>query len=251
MFSNLDNVHIKLCNVLIKPKRTCARGATQGALSTGPNNEYSVDSRASAGSQVLEESRERISATFPNLPWFEPTSNRRHGSQRISSSKRGEGLNVFDQRNPVFADKLTRTLNTDSQSIVITGSQVISRMPEWVEQPNEFIPERFDPASGFKKLHPYVSIPFGVGPRQCIARRLADLSVYALIFRVSFFEGFELKSLKCARSKLLSKHFKLALLQVFRRYHVKWNSDSELDCVGIQLNMPDTPLQFKFTPRSK
>jgi hypothetical protein len=72
MFSNSDNVHIKLCNVLIEPKRTCTRGATQGGLSTGPDNEYSVDSRASAGSQILEESRERISGTFPNLPWCEP-----------------------------------------------------------------------------------------------------------------------------------------------------------------------------------
>lgn len=49
------------------------------------------------------------------------------------------------------------------------------RLPEYFHKPNEFIPERWikDHAL-YENVHPYLVLPFGHGPRTCIARRLAE-----------------------------------------------------------------------------
>lgn len=53
-----------------------------------------------------------------------------------------------------------------------------------MERGNEFIPERYEPNSGFKKIRPFTSLPFGHGPRACIGRRVAEISMYIFLYRV-------------------------------------------------------------------
>lgn len=78
------------------------------------------------------------------------------------------------------------------QTVVVTQNQVICRLPEYFDEPNSFIPERWlrdsnnimDQTTREKSVNPYMVLPFGHGPRSCIARRFAEQNLQVLLLRV-------------------------------------------------------------------
>lgn len=57
--------------------------------------------------------------------------------------------------------------------------------------PESFLPERWlrddvsKATSGFHQHHPYSFIPFGVGVRACVGKRVAEMEMYFALSRVS------------------------------------------------------------------
>ena len=75
------------------------------------------------------------------------------------------------------------------QTILVSQNQVSSRLECYFKRPNEFIPERWIKGSAeYEKYHPYLVLPFGHGPRACIARRLAEQNIFILLARVRSFQ---------------------------------------------------------------
>ncbi len=67
----------------------------------------------------------------------------------------------------------------------MSQNQVSCKLECYFKNSLQFIPERWikgDPEH--EKTHPYLVLPFGHGPRACIARRLAEQNMYILLARV-------------------------------------------------------------------
>lgn len=72
------------------------------------------------------------------------------------------------------------------QTVVVTQNQVSCRQAEYFTNPNKFVPERWMKGHPlYKQVSPYLVLPFGHGPRTCIARWLAEQNMHALILKVS------------------------------------------------------------------
>ncbi|XP_068083408.1 probable cytochrome P450 49a1 [Anabrus simplex] len=101
---------------------------------------------------------------------------------------------------------------------VLLNHMVATNKEENFPQANRFIPERW--LKGEKehnKIHPFVALPFGFGPRMCIGRRFAELEIEILVAKV------------------------------FRNFHLEY--DRELKLKSNFINMVVNPLTFKLEER--
>ena len=63
---------------------------------------------------------------------------------------------------------------------------MLSTSEKYYPQADKFIPERWLKAGPQynTKTHPFVTLPFGFGPRMCIGRRFAELEIETLLTKV-------------------------------------------------------------------
>ncbi|KAJ9595931.1 hypothetical protein L9F63_012878 [Diploptera punctata] len=103
-------------------------------------------------------------------------------------------------------------------TVIIPGI-LISNMDKYFPEANKFLPERW--IKGLQpevKHHPFVSLPFGFGPRMCVGRRFAELEIETLVAKI------------------------------VRNFHIEYNYE-DMKFKNILLIVPASPLKFKFTER--
>ncbi|XP_073951399.1 cytochrome P450 302a1, mitochondrial [Choristoneura fumiferana] len=106
-------------------------------------------------------------------------------------------------------------------TVIVTQNMVACRLPQNVQDPLRFNPDRWArKSSEYGKIHPFLSLPFGFGPRSCIARRLAEQNM-------------------C-----------ITLIRMTREYSFDWIGD-ELGIQTLLINKPDQPITFNFKTRSQ
>jgi len=83
-----------------------------------------------------------------------------------------------------FSDKINLFLIPQTE--VVTQNQVTCRLHAYFRSPDKFVPERWYKGHPLQaNPNPYLALPFGHGPRACIARRLAEQHLLTFILRVS------------------------------------------------------------------
>jgi cytochrome P450 len=62
----------------------------------------------------------------------------------------------------------------------------IQQDPDYYHDPQDFLPERFDPEHGGTKsfVDRGVLAPFGNGPRECLGKRFAQLQLKAAVYEI-------------------------------------------------------------------
>ncbi|XP_003416647.1 cytochrome P450 3A9-like [Loxodonta africana] len=78
-------------------------------------------------------------------------------------------------------------------TVVVIPTYVLHRDPAYWPEPEKFCPERFS-KDNKKGLDPYVFLPFGIGPRNCIGMRFSLLSLKAAL--VLLLQNFSLEICK-------------------------------------------------------
>lgn len=77
--------------------------------------------------------------------------------------------------------------NIPEGKAVIVPHLYLSLSEQHYKNAHQFKPERWmrgDPASELKSTNPFVSMPFGFGPRSCIGKRLANLEIEVFIAKM-------------------------------------------------------------------
>lgn len=113
-------------------------------------------------------------------------------------------------------------------TVVVTQNQVTCRRHQYFDDPDSFIPERWlrnnsnteQESKIVKSYNPHLVLPFGHGPRSCIARRFAEQSLLTLLIR-------------------LCREFEFT----WRGGHLGWKS--------LLINKPDGPIKLHFTKLQK
>ncbi|KAI4884178.1 hypothetical protein NFI96_027842 [Prochilodus magdalenae] len=105
-------------------------------------------------------------------------------------------------------------------TVVVVPTFPLHRDPEYWPDPDTFNPERFTKENK-ESIDPYVYMPFGAGPRNCIGMRFALVSV------------------------------KLAIVEILQRFDVNVCVETKVPLeLGITgLLSPKDPIKLKFTPR--
>ena len=98
-------------------------------------------------------------------------------------------------------------------TVLVSQNQVACRLKEFIEDPDDFRPERWIDENSKSKIHNFLVLPFGYGQRGCIGKSIAETSM--LMFIVRFFSQFTLS----------------------------WKG-GKLDCETKLINRPDVPLMF-------
>ncbi|KFM71475.1 putative cytochrome P450 12a4, mitochondrial, partial [Stegodyphus mimosarum] len=102
-------------------------------------------------------------------------------------------------------------------TVIFAMLQVVYRDEKYFKNPNLFYPERWM-IKEENNTTPFAFLPFGIGTRSCIGRRLAELEII------------------CATTEII-RNFKV-------EYH-----HEDIDMYTRLINIPDRPLKFRFIER--
>lgn len=101
-------------------------------------------------------------------------------------------------------------------TFLVVGLQSIYKDERYFPNPDQFLPERW--LNKDEKYHPFAFVPFGVGTRSCIGRRLAEQEIVCLI------------------------------AEIIRNFKVEYHHE-DIGMFSRLINTPDKPLRFNFIER--
>ncbi|XP_051993134.1 cytochrome P450 3A30 [Xyrauchen texanus] len=171
--------------------------------------------------ETMKRLQEEIDETFPNNA---PVDYEKMMNMDYLDAALNESLRLF----PVAARlervcKKTVEINglvIPKDTVVMIPTYVLHRDPEYWTDPESFTPERFTKGNK-ESIDPYMYMPFGAGPRNCIGMRFAQVSM------------------------------KLAIVEILQRLDVSVCEETQVPLeLGLNgLLSPKDPIKLKLIPR--
>lgn len=96
----------------------------------------------------------------------------------------------------------------------VINTEALLKDSKYFSEPENFIPERWLKEDA---IRPFVYLPYGYGPRMCIAKNITDLIL------------------------------EVGLIEIVRNFKVEYNYPPEEVFTSYLINTPKVPLRFKFT----
>ncbi|XP_064393557.1 sterol 26-hydroxylase, mitochondrial-like isoform X2 [Halichondria panicea] len=81
----------------------------------------------------------------------------------------------------IKADVVLNGYQVPAGTFVVSCNSLMSQSIDYFNEPDKFIPERWNKKNKEDSIHPFSSLPFGFGQRGCYGRRLAELEIYILL----------------------------------------------------------------------
>ena len=75
----------------------------------------------------------------------------------------------------VFVSSTNVLHSAFTQTVLVINSQALGSNEEYFDNGKQFRPERW--LEGKSSINPFAHVPFGIGKRMCIGRRLAELQL--------------------------------------------------------------------------
>ncbi|XP_042096186.1 cytochrome P450 3A24-like isoform X3 [Ovis aries] len=134
--------------------------------------------------EVQQKLQEEIDATFPNKapPTYEVLAQMEYLDMVVNETLRMFPIAVRLER---FCKKDVEIhgVSIPKGTTVMVPISVLHRDPQLWPEPEEFRPERFSKKNK-DSINPYVYLPFGTGPRNCIGMRFAIMNMKLAIVRI-------------------------------------------------------------------
>ncbi|XP_036413078.1 cytochrome P450 3A27-like [Colossoma macropomum] len=171
--------------------------------------------------EVLKKLQEEVDRTFPNEGpvQYDALMNMDYLDAALNESMR---LYAVFPRTERHCKKTVEIcgITIPKGTVVVVPIYVLHRDPEYWPDPDTFIPERFTKENK-ESIDPYMFMPFGAGPRNCIGMRFALLVM------------------------------KLAIVETLQRFDVSVCDETQapLELSESFLLTPTKPITLKFTPR--
>ncbi len=110
------------------------------------------------------------------------------------------GVGRISPVDAIFSDYLV-----PAGTVLVSQNQVTCRLQKYFPEPDRFLPERWErKADKGGRIHPYLSLPFGFGPRMCIGRRLAEQGMLVLTNGLFARWPQSVKFVSCVRTNCIS-----------------------------------------------
>lgn len=130
------------------------------------------------------------------------------------------------------------------------NTQVLGSNEENFEDSSQFRPERW--LQEKKKINPFAHLPFGVGKRMCIGRRLAELQLHLALCWVRPWLAFCacVRYIATRQQKRANPAFLCArVFQIVRKYDILATDHEPVEVLHLGILVPSRELPIAFCQR--
>lgn len=129
------------------------------------------------------------------------------------------------------------------------NTQVLGSSEDNFEDSSQFKPERW--LQKERKINPFAHLPFGLGKRMCIGRRLAELQLHLALcwVKVHWVSRTTFWAIPQGMQRELILLLSQCMLQIIQKYKIVATDNEPVEMLHLGILVPNRELPIAFCPR--